>query len=213
MSKKPTPETPSEETVRIPDLLAVLPLKDSVVLPYIIVPLSVGRDKSVAAVDHALSDQRVVLLLTQRDANEEDPDEKGLYTVGTAATIMRMLKLPDGRTRILVQGLARVAVDHLSQTTPFFLAKVRRLDETKAAAGLEIEALQRSVKEGLERVAALGRPVSPEVQTVAANLGEPGPARRSRGGQHRTPRRGDSGPARSARPGRTPAPGERCPPA
>ena len=76
MSKKPTPETPSEEAVRIPDLLAVLPLKDSVVLPYIIVPLSVGRDKSVAAVDHALSDQRVVLLLTQRDANEEDPDEK-----------------------------------------------------------------------------------------------------------------------------------------
>ena len=70
--------------------------------------------------------------------------------MGTAATIMRMLKLPDGRTRILVQGLARVAVDHLSQTTPFFLAKVRRLDETKAAAGLEIEALQRSVKEGLE---------------------------------------------------------------
>jgi ATP-dependent Lon protease len=171
----PVEETPSEEAVKVPDLLAVLPLKDSVVLPYIIVPLSVGRDKSVAAVDHALSDQRVVLLLTQKDAAEEDPREEGLYRVGTAATIMRMLKLPDGRTRILVQGVARVAVDHVSQTEPFFLAKVRRLNEpTAPPPDLEIEALLRSVKEGLERVVALGRAVSSEVQTVAANLTEAG---------------------------------------
>ena len=176
MSKKNTPEESAGEPLKVPDLLAVLPLKDSVVLPYIIVPLSVGRDKSVAAVDYALSDQRVVLLLTQRDANQEEPEADGLHRVGTAATIMRMLKLPDGRTRILVQGLARVAVDHMAQSAPFFLAKVRRLEEVVLAPipDVEAEALVRSVKEGLERVVALGRGVSPEVQTVAANLTEPG---------------------------------------
>jgi ATP-dependent Lon protease len=164
----------SAEAVKLPDLLPVLPLKDSVVLPYVIVPLSVGRDKSVLAVDQALADQRLVVLLTQRDGTQEEPPPESLYTTGTAATIMRMLKLPDGRTRILVQGIARVVVEHFSQTEPYLLARVRALETPAPPADLETEALLRAAREGLERVTALGRTISPEVLTVASQQADAG---------------------------------------
>jgi ATP-dependent Lon protease len=165
----------ADDAIRIPDLLPVLPLKDAVIYPYVIVPLSVGRDKSVRAVDQALANSRVILLVAQRDGELEEPAEADLYQFGTAAVIMRMLKLPDGRIRILVQGLARVRVEHFSQSEPFLQAKVRRLDDiTRDEHSLELEALVRSVKDGLDRAASLGKNVSPEVLVIAANLDEPG---------------------------------------
>src|SRR5262245_52416440 len=81
----------------IPDILPVLPLKDVVVFPYIILPLSVSREKSINAVDAALAEQRIIMLVAQKDAQNEAPRGEELYTVGTVAAIMRMLKLPDGR--------------------------------------------------------------------------------------------------------------------
>ncbi|MCL4807423.1 MAG: LON peptidase substrate-binding domain-containing protein, partial [Thermoanaerobaculia bacterium] len=104
-------ETASAESVQIPDLLPVLPLKDVVLFPYVIVPLSVSREKSIAAVDAALAEQRILLLLAQKDPSVEEPGPADLYETGTAAAVMRMLKLPDGRIRLLVQGLSRVRVD------------------------------------------------------------------------------------------------------
>jgi ATP-dependent Lon protease len=164
-----------EEIVKIPELLPVLPLKDAVIYPYIIVPLSVGRERSVRAVDQALAGPRVILLLAQKDGAVEEPGEDDLYRFGTAAVIMRMLKLPDGRIRILVQGLARVRVEHFSQTEPFLQAKVERVEEPPAGERtLAIEALTRSVKDSLDKAVALGKGVSPEVMVIAANLEEPG---------------------------------------
>ena len=116
-------ETSREEPIKLPDVLPVLPLKDVVVFPYIILPLSIGRDASVQAVDQALSEHRVVMLLTQRDPDVDEPGESDLYRIGTAAVIMRMLKLPDGRIRILVQGLTRSRVEYISQTEPFLQAR------------------------------------------------------------------------------------------
>jgi ATP-dependent Lon protease len=114
-------------------------------------------------------------MVPQRDANLSDPGEDDLYRVGTASVIMRMLKLPDGRIRILVQGIKHVRIEHLSQTEPFLLAKVEDLPAPKSeAAGLKSLALLRSVKEGLERVVQLGRGISSEVMVIAANLEEPG---------------------------------------
>ena len=104
-------ETANADAVQIPDLLPVLPLKDVVLFPYVIVPLSVSREKSIAAVDAALAEQRILLLLAQKDPSVEDPGPADLYETGTAAAVMRMLKLPDGRIRLLVQGLSRVRVD------------------------------------------------------------------------------------------------------
>ncbi len=173
MSKPPG--EPQEEAIKIPDVLPVLPLKDTVVFPYIILPLSVGRDKSVLAVDRALSESRVIMLVAQRDAANDSPGEADLFEVGTAAVIMRMLKLPDGRIRILVQGLSRARVNHISQVEPYLQAKIERIDEPPAGKSiLEIEALVRSVKESMDRAVTLGKGISAEVMVIAANLEDPG---------------------------------------
>jgi ATP-dependent Lon protease len=173
MSKPPG--EPQDEAIKIPDVLPVLPLKDIVVFPYIILPLSVGRDKSVLAVDRALSESRVIMLVAQRDAANDNPGEADLFEVGTAAVIMRMLKLPDGRIRILVQGLARARVQHISQMEPYLQAKIQRIDEPDPEArSLEIEALVRSVKESMDRAVSLGKGISAEVMVIAANLEDAG---------------------------------------
>jgi ATP-dependent Lon protease len=164
-----------EEALKLPDVLPVLPLKDLVVFPYVILPLSIGQDKSLLAVERALSEHRVVLLVAQKDAAVPDPGERDLHRVGTAALIMRMLKLPDGRIRVLVQGIARARLEHLGRTEPFPQAKIRRIEEEPAPIGnLELDATIRGVNEGLERVVGLGKGISPEVVVIAANLDDPG---------------------------------------
>src|ERR1043166_4923682 len=167
-------ETAKEEAIKIPDVLPVLPLKDLVIFPFIIVPLSVSREKSINAVDQALAENRVIMLTAQRDFQTEDPGEDDLYRVGTVAIIMRMLKLPDGRIRILVQGLSRARIDYFIQTAPFFKAKITRIEETTAREkGLETEALIRAVKQNLDRSVGLGKNISPEVMVIAPNLDDP----------------------------------------
>src|SRR5476651_1418481 len=167
-------ETAKEEPIKIPDVLPVLPLKDLVIFPFIIVPLSVSREKSINAVDQALAENRVIMLTAQKDFQNEDPGEDDLYRVGTVAIIMRMLKLPDGRIRILVQGLSRARIDYFIQTAPFFKAKITRIDEPATRdRPLEVEALIRSVKQNLDRSVALGKNISPEVMVIAANLDDP----------------------------------------
>jgi len=170
-----------EQYLQLPDVMPVLTLKDTVVFPYIIVPLSVSKEESLAAVDRALSEDRVLFLTAQRDPDVEDPEEDDLYPVGTAGTIMRMLKLPDGRVRILVQGIARMRMEAMIRTDPYMEARVRRIEtplpehgDATAAGELEVEALVRSVKEALDRAAGLGKGISPEVLVIAANLEDPG---------------------------------------
>jgi ATP-dependent Lon protease len=179
----------AEEQIKIPDVLPVLALRDTVVFPYIILPLSVSRDSSVAAVDRALAESRVILLAAQKDASVEDPEADDLFRIATAGVIMRMLKLPDGRIRILVQGLVRARIQHLSQSRPYLQAKIERLDDppvpqgARAGAqseggegegGLAVEAMVRSVKESLDQAATLGKAISPEIMVIATNLEDPG---------------------------------------
>jgi ATP-dependent Lon protease len=159
----------------IPDILPVLPLKDVVVFPYIILPLSVSREKSINAVDAALAEQRLIMLVAQKDAQNESPRSEELFSVGTVAAIMRMLKLPDGRIRLLVQGLSRARIDSFLAEDPFFKAKITKLEESAPAKELppEHEALLRSVKQNLEKSVSLGKNISPEVMVIAANLDDP----------------------------------------
>jgi ATP-dependent Lon protease len=159
----------------IPDILPVLPLKDVVVFPYIILPLSVSREKSINAVDAALAEQRIIMLVAQRDGQNDTPRPNDLYTVGTVAAIMRMLKLPDGRIRLLVQGLTRARVDSILAEEPYLKAKITRLEEPQAPEELppEHEALLRSVKQNLEKSVSLGKNISPEVMVIAGNLDDP----------------------------------------
>src|SRR5512140_2644094 len=166
--------SPSEQ-VTIPEFLPVLPLKDVVLFPYVIVPLSVSREKSIAAIDAALAEQRILLLVAQKDASVEDPTPADLHEIGTAAAVMRMLKLPDGRVRLLVQGLSRVRIDAYVQEAPSLRAKATRIGEpeTKPPFTEEAEALIRSAKEGLERPVSLGKGISPAGMLVAASREDP----------------------------------------
>ncbi|MEO8275293.1 MAG: endopeptidase La [Thermoanaerobaculia bacterium] len=164
-----------DESTRLPDILPVLPLKDAVLYPFIIVPLSLGRESSIRAVDHSLAENRMVLLVAQRDATIEEPEQSDLYSVGTAASIMRMLKLPDGRIRLLVQGVARVRLEHLSRADDFPQARIQPITEVLGEPGqLSTQALVRSAKESMDRIVGLGKGVSPEVLVLVANLEEPG---------------------------------------
>jgi ATP-dependent Lon protease len=158
--------------IPIPDIVPVLPLKDMVVFPYIIVPLSVSREKSINAVDAALAEQRVIMLTLQKQSENETPAAGELNEIGTLAAIMRMLKLPDGRIRLLVQGVSRARINSFLQAEPYFRAKVTRIPEPESAKKLapEEEALVRGVKQNLERSVTLGKNISPEVMLIAANL-------------------------------------------
>ncbi len=164
-----------EHELPIPDILPVLPLKDVVVFPFIILPLSVSREKSITAVDAALAEQRIIMLVAQRDAQSETPRPDELFPVGTVAAIMRMLKLPDGRIRLLVQGLSRARVDSFLSEEPYLKAKITKLEEPPTPKVLppEQEALLRSVKQNLEKSVSLGKNISPEVMVIAANLDDP----------------------------------------
>jgi ATP-dependent Lon protease len=164
-----------EHELPIPDILPVLPLKEVVVFPFIILPLSVSREKSITAVDAALAEQRIIMLVAQRDATSETPRPEELYPVGTVAAIMRMLKLPDGRIRLLVQGLSRARIDSFLSEEPYLKAKITKLEEPQTPKVLppEQEALLRSVKQNLEKSVSLGKNISPEVMVIAANLDDP----------------------------------------
>jgi len=164
-----------DDQLKIPKQLPVLPLRDLVVYPFIIVPLSVSRERSLKAVDLALAENRMILLLTQKDSGVEEPAETDLYAIGTVAVIMRMLKLPDGRIRVLVQGVSRAKVEEFETGLPYLRARITRiLEPAVAGPSLEQEALMRNVKKSLEKSASLGKSISSEVMVIASNLEDPG---------------------------------------
>jgi ATP-dependent Lon protease len=164
-----------DQKLQIPSALPVLMLRDIVVFPYMIAPLFVGREKSKSAIDHSLSTHRMILLLTQKDMEIEDPKREDVYDVGTVALIMRMLKLPDGRVRILAQGLIRARVESFENDQPFVQAQVSVIHEPDLKdKTIESEALIRNVRSGLEKATSLGKTVPPEVLIIAANVEEMG---------------------------------------
>ena len=164
-----------EEKLKIPDEIPVLMLRDIVVFPYMVIPLFVGREKSKKAVDNALANDRMILLLTQKDMDIEDPKQEDTYTVGTVAVVMRMLKLPDGRVRILAQGLVRAKVEELVEDGPYYSAKVKMIKEPKEPPmNIEAEALVRNVRDELDKASTLGKNIPTEIMIIAANVEEPG---------------------------------------
>ncbi len=169
----PALEVP-EDQLKVPKELPVLPLRDIVVYPFIIVPLSVSRDRSIKAVDQALADNRMILLVSQKDSQVEEPTEKDLFNVGTVGVIMRMLKLPDGRIRVLVQGVCRAKVDEFMRGETYTTAHLTRIVEPQVKPTMEQEAMMRTVKKSLEKSASLGKAISSEVMVIASNLEDPG---------------------------------------
>ena len=170
-----SPAGPSIDSDRIPDVLPVLPMRDSVVFPYVIVPLSVSTEGSIAAIDEALAGSRLIVLATQKDPNVEEPGPDDLYQIAAVATVVRMLRLPDGRIRLLMQGKIRVRIDKINPVEPFMVGRITPL-VTQPLLELqpEVRAAMRDVVEGLDHATSLGRPMAPDVVTVAAQLDDPG---------------------------------------
>ena len=159
----------------IPSTMPVLPVRDIVVFNYMILPLFVGREKSVKAVDAALSGDRYILILSQKDETVDDPGPDDMYQVGTVGMIMRMLKMPDGRLKVLVQGLSRARVKRFVSGDPYHLAEVEALPEAEGKElTAEQEALVRSSRELSEKILTL-RGISPgDIMGVLNSVNEPG---------------------------------------
>jgi len=164
-----------DKEIEIPDTLPVLPVRDIVVFPYMIIPLFVGREMSIKSIDHSLNTNRMVLLLTQKDLSVENPLPEDLYRAGTVGLIMRMLKLPDGRVKILVQGLSKAKVLDIHVKDSYLEASIQKIEDTKPAEmTIEIEALMRTVKEQLDKSVSLGKTILPDIMVVIENLDDPG---------------------------------------
>src|SRR5512136_159440 len=139
-----------KEILHLPETLPVIPVRDIVVFPYMVIPLFISREKSVRALEEALSGDRLVFLVAQKNLSEEDPATSDLYVIGTVALVMRMLKLPDGKIKILVQGLSKASMKDVLQSKPFLRVKVENIkDPFVTEITLEIEALMRNIREQL----------------------------------------------------------------
>ncbi|MGB7924404.1 MAG: endopeptidase La [Pyrinomonadaceae bacterium] len=165
----------SEQQLQIPGDLPVLPLRDIVIYPFMIVPLFISRERSIRAVDEALGENRMIVLASQKDLDKEEPTGEDLYAMGTVAVIMRMLKLPDGRIRILVQGLTRARLETVEVGGEYLRGRIQAVQEpTNPERSLEVEALIRNVRGSMEKAANLGKNISPEVMAIIANLDDAG---------------------------------------
>ena len=153
------------------DLYPVLPLRDIVVFPHLIVPLFVGREKSVRALEEVVKNDRQILLVTQRDATQDDPEAADLYDVGTVGSIIQLLKLPDGTVKVLVEGLHRARITGYQEKSAFFEAWAEASDLEED--GEDIDALTRSVVVQFEQYIKLNRKIPPEVLTSINQIDEP----------------------------------------
>lgn len=171
--EKLAPIEAPDDQLKIPEVLPVLPLRDIVIFPFMIVPLFVSRERSIRAVDQALAENRMIMLAAQKDPDNEEPGPNDLFDVGTVAVIMRMLKLPDGRIRILVQGVSRARINYLEDTQNYLQSRIEELKEQVPAESLELEALTRNVRASLDKAVSLGKNISPEVMAIVTTVEDP----------------------------------------
>ena len=169
-------EPPTVHEIDIPDLLPLLPLRDIVVFPHMVIPLFVGREMSIRAIERALSTDRLMFLVAQRSRELEAPKPDDIHTIGTCVTIMRMLKLPDERIKILVQGLVKAEIVEYVQDDPFYQVKIAKLIDPSMtdSHAIETEAAMRTVKEKLEQIASFGKGITPDMIAVIESIEEPG---------------------------------------
>jgi ATP-dependent Lon protease len=168
-----TNQTETEQAMPPADTLPVLPLRDVVVYPHMVIPLFVGREKSILALEEAMKGTKQILLLAQKQADVDEPAAKDLYAVGTIATILQLLKLPDGTVKVLVEGGDRAKVATLD-TGDFFVAKVEVLADPESWDEREMDVLVRSVVSQFEQYVKLNRKVPPEILTSLAGIEQPG---------------------------------------
>ena len=154
-------------------IFPVLPLRDVVVYPYMVIPLFVGREKSIRALDRAMEGDKRILLVAQKDAAKDDPGSADVYRVGTISTILQLLKLPDGTVKVLVEGAQRARIEGFSGEPELFAAEVTP-SEGRLSDEREAEALSRSLLRQFEQYVKLNKKVPPEILASLSNIDEPG---------------------------------------
>ncbi len=160
-------------SIKTKETYAVLPLRDIVVFPHMIVPLFVGREKSVKALEHVMAESKKILLVTQKSPSEDDPTSDDIHLIGTVGTILQLLKLPDGTVKVLVEGIERVKIESFNERSEFIEANaVPMPDETEKDD--ELEALARAVVAQFEQYVKLNKKIPPEVIVSINQIDEPG---------------------------------------
>jgi ATP-dependent Lon protease len=168
MGNQMSEEKKTKEKARGKELFPVLPLRDIVVFPYMVVPLFVGREKSIAALEEVMRADKQILLAAQKNAGDDDPAPDAIYEIGTLASVLQLLKLPDGTVKVLVEGNTRARISRYTGNTSYFEAEVEHVVEVPGAKD-ELEALARSVVTQFESYVKLNKKVSPE---VLSNVGQ-----------------------------------------
>ena len=163
-----------DSELNIPDVLAILPLRGTVIFPRAVMPLAIGRPASVRLIQEALQGSRIIGAVIQRDPSEDAPGAQGLHTIGTATVIEKVLKQPDGTLRLVVQGLARFRITDVVQETPFLRARIQRLTDEAPSATLEVEALARTASGLFQKVVALSPTLPDELANVLGAAEGPG---------------------------------------
>src|SRR5579875_2123085 len=169
--EKGLPEQQGSGPVRA-EVLPVLPLRDIVVFPHMIVPLFVGREKSVRALEAVMKEEKQILLVAQKDAAQDDPSKDDIYRVGTISKILQLLKLPDGTVKVLVEGSQRARIVGFKETEAFFEAFVELLAE-EFGEPRELEALSRTVISQFEQYIKLNKKIAPEVMVSINQIEDP----------------------------------------
>ncbi|MBR9917550.1 endopeptidase La [bacterium] len=152
----------------IPDELPILPLKNTVLFPGVVVPITVGRDRSLALVKEAYAGDKIIGVVTQKDEDIEEPEDKDLHRIGTMARIIKLIKMPDGSKSIVIQGKSGFEVEEFTQSNPFFKAKVKAFPKEMDIQGVELDASIRNIKETATRIINLS-PNIPSEATIAVN--------------------------------------------
>ncbi|MEO1947055.1 MAG: LON peptidase substrate-binding domain-containing protein, partial [Methylophilaceae bacterium] len=171
-STNTTEVTPTEPLAH--GKMPLLPLRDVVVYPHLVIPLFVGRDKSIKALEIASDADKKIMLVAQKSATKDEPDADDIYEIGTIATVLQMLKLPDGTVKVLVEGLHRVRVSEFEEVDGSFWAKPKTVEQLPHDEGDEVEALMRTVMTQFDQYVKLNKKIPPEILTSLATINEAG---------------------------------------
>jgi len=164
-----------KEPIEIPDSMPLLPVRDIVVFSYMFLPLFVGRESSIRAVEESMKTNRLILLATQKNPADDNPAPNDIYSVGTVAMIMRKLKIPDNRIKILIQGLVKARIKQYVQQSPVYTVEIEKIIEPAGGElSVEVEALMRNVKEQCEKILSLKGLISSEILEILENVNDPG---------------------------------------
>jgi ATP-dependent Lon protease len=159
--------------IEVPSEIALLPLRNTVLFPGVVLPITVGRDKSIKAVNDAYKTDKLIGVIAQKDSNVEDPEIKDLEQIGTVAKIVKQIKMPDGGTTVIIQGKARFSIESITTTDPYFKAKIRKLEEEEAPKDPDFEAYVSNIKDLATEIIQLSPNIPTEASIILRNIENP----------------------------------------